>query len=78
MSEVKLGRYRHFKGKEYEVIGTAFHSETREELVIYRALYRTPDYPEGQLWARPKEMFLGTKNIDGKEVKRFEFVGPYP
>ncbi|MFH1751398.1 MAG: DUF1653 domain-containing protein [archaeon] len=67
--ELKIGKYRHYKGKEYQVISIAKHSETMEELVIYKALYG-----EGQLWARPKEMFLGTKNVDGKEVQRFEFV----
>ena len=71
MTEVKPGRYRHFKGKEYEVIGTAIHSETQEVLVIYRNLYDAPDYPKGSLWARPKEMFVGYKEIDGKQVKRF-------
>ncbi|MBW2968020.1 DUF1653 domain-containing protein [Candidatus Woesearchaeota archaeon] len=75
MSEPKPGRYRHFKGGEYEVIGVARHSETQEELVIYKALFSSPDFPEGQLWARPKGMFMGTKVIDGKEVKRFEFIG---
>lgn len=50
--EIKPGRYRHFKGKEYEVIGVANHSETMEELVVYRALYG-----ERGLWVRPASMW---------------------
>lgn len=67
---VKCGRYRHFKGNEYEVLGTATHSETLEELVVYRALYG-----EGNLWVRPVSMWNETVEKDGKAVKRFEFVG---
>lgn len=67
MEEVALGRYRHYKGKEYEVIGVARHSETLEELVVYRALYENE---LGSLWVRPVKMFLG--EVNGK--KRFEFI----
>ncbi|MGN0561528.1 MAG: DUF1653 domain-containing protein [Candidatus Fimenecus sp.] len=71
MSEtVKCGKYRHFKGNEYEVLGTATHSETLEELVVYRALYG-----EGKLWVRPVSMWNETVEKDGKIVKRFEFIG---
>ena len=65
------GRYRHFKGKEYEVLGIARHSETEEPLVVYRALYG-----EGGLWVRPAKMFFETIERDGKAIKRFELVGP--
>ncbi|WP_193509599.1 MULTISPECIES: DUF1653 domain-containing protein [unclassified Cryobacterium] len=58
------GRYRHFKGNVYEVIGIARHSETEEELVVYRS-------PAGELWVRPKDMFFGTTTVDGTEVQRF-------
>ncbi len=64
---MKLGKYKHYKGSYYEVIGVAKHSETLEELVVYTH--------DGQMWARPKKMFLKTVNKDGKEVPRFEFVG---
>ena len=71
MSEtVKCGKYRHFKGNEYEVLGTATHSETLEELVVYRALYG-----EGNLWVRPVSMWNESVEKDGKTVKRFEFIG---
>ena len=64
------GRYCHYKGKEYEVIGIARHSETLEELVVYKALYQ----PEGEnLWVRPLKMFTETITIEGKEVPRFRF-----
>ena len=70
MEEVKLGKYRHFKGNEYEVIGVAKHSETLEEFVVYRALYGNRE-----IWVRPKEMFLEKVNKDGKLVSRFEYLG---
>lgn len=71
MSEtVKCGKYRHFKGNEYEVLGTATHSETLEEMVVYRALYG-----EKGLWVRPVSMWNETVEKDGKTVKRFEFIG---
>lgn len=64
----KLGKYRHFKGGDYEVIGIAKHSETLEDLVIYR------HYGEQELWARPLKMFLENVTIDGKEIARYEYV----
>ena len=67
---LQLGRYRHYKGNEYEVIGVAKHSETLEELVVYRALYG-----DFALWVRPLKMFLEDVEIDGKKVPRFQYVG---
>ncbi|MFN7012735.1 MAG: DUF1653 domain-containing protein [Bacteroidia bacterium] len=68
---IKKGKYRHFKGKEYEVIGIARHSETLEELVVYKALYQT----DGEnLWVRPLIMFTEEITIDGITLKRFEFI----
>jgi hypothetical protein len=72
--EVKPGKWRHFKGGEYEVLGVARHSETGEELVVYKALYET-EFGKESLWVRPKKMFLETIERDGKKMKRFEFVG---
>ena len=70
MEEIKIGRYRHFKGNEYEVIGTAKHSETLEEYVVYKALYG-----EGGLWVRPASMWNETVERDGKTFRRFEYIG---
>ncbi len=67
--EIKLGKYRHYKGKEYEIIGIAKHSETLEELVVYRALYG-----DNQIWVRPLKIFLETVKYEGKTVQRFEFI----
>lgn len=67
---IKLGKYRHYKGKEYEVMGVARHSETLEELAIYRALYGNFD-----LWARPMKMFLEEVKVDSKKVPRFQYLG---
>lgn len=69
---LKPGKYKHYKGKFYEVIGTARHSETLEELVVYKALYQ----PEGEnLWVRPLKMFTEEIIMDGKSTKRFEYIG---
>ena len=62
------GVYRHFKGGIYEAIGVARHSETEEELVVYRS-------PAGDLWVRPKDMFLGTALVAGQPVLRFTRIG---
>jgi len=69
MKELKKGKYKHYKGKYYEVIGEARHSETLEELVVYKALYG-----DFSLWVRPKKMFLEDVEIEGKKMPRFEFV----
>ena len=73
MKVVKPGRYQHYKGKFYQVIGVAHHSETLEELVVYRALYKT-EYGVNALWVRPKTMFMENVIIDGKEFPRFKLV----
>ena len=70
MDELKPGRYRHFKGNEYEAIGLARHSETLEQLVVYRALYG-----EGGLWVRPLYMFMEEIERDGKRIARFTYIG---
>ena len=70
MTEIKLGKYRHFKGKEYQLIGTAKHSETLETYVIYRALYG-----EGETWVRPLEMFFEKVEREGVIYDRFTYIG---
>ena len=67
---IKPGRYRHFKGREYEVIGVAKHSETLGEMVVYRQLYG-----EHGLWVRPASMWEETVERDGKTYKRFTYIG---
>ncbi len=71
MTIIKPGHYRHFKGKEYEVLGVARHSESEEEMVVYRTLY-----DDFSLWVRPAAMFEETTVVDGEEVLRFTYVGP--
>jgi hypothetical protein len=63
---IQPGKYRHYKGKDYEVIGVATHSETREPLVVYRPLYG-----EAALWVRPLGLFAENVIVDGKSVPRF-------
>ncbi|MCL4363847.1 DUF1653 domain-containing protein [Patescibacteria group bacterium] len=72
---MKLGRYLHYKNILVEVIGTALHSETLEELVVYKKLQAFKGYKKGSLWVRPKKMFLEKVKVNGKLVPRFKFVG---
>jgi hypothetical protein len=70
MTTIRPGRYRHYKGNYYEVIDIARHSETEEELVVYRKLYG-----DGSLWVRPLTLFVETVPVDGVTVPRFELCG---
>ena len=70
MTDIAPGRYRHYKGKEYTVLGVARHSETLEELVVYRQ-----EYGDRGLWVRPAAMFAETVEVDGLTVPRFAFLG---
>ena len=70
---IQLGRYRHYKGNDYEVVGLAKHSETEEDVVVYRALYG-----EKGLWVRPLVMFLETVVVEGRSQPRFQFVAECP
>ncbi len=74
MSNVRPGRYQHYKGKFYEVLGAAQHSETMEEVIVYKALYKT-QFGENSWWVRPKAMFVGKIVVNGHEVPRFSYVG---
>ncbi len=74
VKEVKPGKYQHYKGKFYEVIGVARHSETLDELVVYKALYDSPEFGKNAIWVRPRKMFLETVKVDGKDVPRFKLV----
>jgi hypothetical protein len=73
MTDVPVGRYRHYKGKEYTVVGVARHSETEEELVVYRQ-----EYGDHSLWVRPKAMFLQMVEVNDETVPRFRLLGPEP
>lgn len=68
-NNIKLGKYKYYKGNEYEVIGIARHSETLEELVVYRALYG-----DGGMWVRPLAMFTEDVEVDSVKIPRFQFV----
>ncbi len=70
MDTIKIGKYRHFKGHEYEVIALATHSETGERMVVYRALYG-----DGGVWVRPASMWDEKVERDGKVFKRFTYIG---
>nr|WP_297400874.1 DUF1653 domain-containing protein [uncultured Marinobacter sp.] len=67
--DLKPGRYRHYKGRDYQVIGVARHSETEEPLVVYRCLYG-----DHSLWVRPLAMFREAVEVAGEQVPRFAFI----
>ena len=73
MDELRPGRYRHYKGKDYELMYLARHSETEERMVVYRALYG-----EGGIWVRPASMWSETVTVDGRAVPRFTYLGEGP
>jgi cyclomaltodextrinase / maltogenic alpha-amylase / neopullulanase len=72
--KIKLGKYKHFKGDLIEVIGTALHSETLEEFVIYKHITGKHS-GETHYWVRPLDMFLEEVEFEGKKVLRFKYVG---
>lgn len=69
LPEIKPGRYRHYKGPEYQVLDLVRHSETEELLVLYKALYE-----ESGLWVRPYAMFTEYVDVEGKQMPRFTFL----
>jgi hypothetical protein len=74
MKIVKPGKFQHYKGHFCEVIGVAHHSETLEEVVVYRALINSKEFGKNALWVRPKKMFLEKVKINGKLMPRFKFI----
>lgn len=70
MSEIRVGKYRHFKGNEYRVLYIARHSETLEEMVVYQALYG-----ELGVWVRPAAMWNESIEREGLTLRRFEYIG---
>lgn len=70
-NRVQRGLYRHFKGNTYQVIDTARHSETQEDMVVYRALYG-----DFGLWVRPTNLFVEQVDLDGRQVSRFQLIEP--
>jgi len=69
MDTVKIGRYRHYKGQEFTVIGVAVHTETEEELIVYRK-----EFDDHGLRVRPKDQFLGMVEVEGEMVPRFQYL----
>jgi hypothetical protein len=67
-------RYRHYKGKEYVILGVGKHSETLEDLVIYEGQYADPEFGDHPVWVRPLAMFLERVTSDGKEMPRFTLI----
>lgn len=74
MEHFQKGKYQHYKGKFYEVVDIVRHSETLEELVLYRALYESNEFGKDDLWVRPMKMFFENVMIDGIEIPRFKYI----
>ncbi len=75
MNDIQKGLYEHYKGKRYQVVDVARHSESLELMVVYKALYKG-DFPEGSLWVRPLTMFQENVSVNGKVMPRFKFISP--
>lgn len=73
-SSIKKGQYQHYKGGLYEVMYLAIHSESHEELVVYRALCGTEKYSQDTIWVRPRSMFEEEIEISGVKVARFKYL----
>lgn len=71
---MKLGKYQHYKGQVYEVFGVAKNSETLEDMVIYQALYDSPEFGDQALWVRPLHEFIEKVRLGNKQVPRFKFI----
>jgi len=71
---MKLGKYKHYKGKEYNVVAIATHSETLEEMVVYEALYEIEEKGINSVWVRPKKMFEEMIEVNGLRMKRFQYL----
>lgn len=69
---IKSGKYQHYKGNFYEVLDVVHHSETLEELVLYKALYENP---VGEMWVRPLSMFMEEVEVEGINMPRFKYIG---
>ena len=74
MVDLPFGKYQHYKGNFYKVIGVGRLSETEEEVVIYHALYYSEEFGNNSIWVRSKKMFMENVVVDGSEVPRFKFV----
>ncbi|MBT4824898.1 DUF1653 domain-containing protein [Candidatus Woesearchaeota archaeon] len=74
MSNIKKGKYKHYKGKFYDVLEIGRDADTLEEFIVYKALYEDPEFGKNALWVRKKESFLKQKIKEGKKVIRYEFV----
>jgi hypothetical protein len=66
--------FEHYKGKKYQVLGVARHTETLKMCVVYQALYDSPQFGDYAVWVRPLEMFLETVVVEGKEIPRFRLI----
>lgn len=69
-----MKKYKHYKGKEYEILAFALDSDTLEEIVVYKGLYECKEFGKNPIWVRPKKEFFGKVNVDGKEIDRFKEI----
>ena len=74
MKNIFSGKYRHYKGKKYEIIGVARHSETLEDFVVYQALYNSKKFGKNPLWVRPQKSFFEKVMKNGKKITRFKKI----
>jgi hypothetical protein len=72
---IQPGKYRHYKGKEYQVIGVGRHSETLEKLVVYQGLYNSNEFGDRPIWVRSVSEFTEIVTVDGRKIQRFMYLG---
>jgi len=76
MNEVKLGRYKHYNGKFYELIAVGRIRKDKETVVVYRGLYEDPEFGKNPVWVQPKARFFENVKVDGVEMPRFQYYNP--
>ncbi|OQA51899.1 MAG: hypothetical protein BWY43_00751 [candidate division WS2 bacterium ADurb.Bin280] len=74
-ANIEKGRYRHYKGGLYQVLGTGYDEKNQREYVIYKMLYSTKDYPKGTIWLRELGDFCSMVEVEGEKVKRYSYLG---
>jgi hypothetical protein len=72
--KIKTGKYQHYKGKFYNIIGQGIHSETLEKFVVYQAMYNSKEFGKNAIWLRQKNDFFNKVKVNGKMIQRFKYI----
>lgn len=72
---IRIGKYRHYKGNEYQIIGIGRNSDTFEKMVVYQGLYNSDEFGDKPIWVRPVSEFVESVEVDGQQIQRFTYLG---